>query len=158
MATEIPAILNELLLSLNDDRMVTFLKNAQQSDVVNEAFLKVVLFPQEEFQEHHKFTGLVHSSSLKHILPMYDLGMLVNFLENLELCQNVSENLELCQNLLFFPSLLDNCRPSKFFSNKEKLDFGWCMCCKDEEYQFFTIDSSMFFFFACMQPTSYHWL
>ena len=144
LATDIP-ILNDLLLSLNDDEIVTFLQHAQQSDVDNEAFLKVVLFPQKEFQEHHKFSGIVHSSSLKHLLPMYDLEMLVDFLENLELCHRVtdSRNKHITHYdpedfLVFFPSLLKNCRPSKIFSTGEKLSFGWCMCCRDEEYLFFT--------------------
>ena len=141
LASDIP-IFNNILLSLNGDEMVvTFLQHAQQSDIDNESFLKVVLFPQEEFQEHHKFTGIMHSSSLKHLLPMYDLEMLIEFLENLELCHRVSDSTndrdpEDC--LVFFPSLLNNCRPSRIFSNEEKLGFGWCMCCRDEEYRFFT--------------------
>ena len=149
--------LAKLLLMLSDKGMITFLqnqKNLQKSWIVadTEGLLKHVLgklFATEEFQEHEPVassTGIVHPSSLQELFPMYNLEMLISLLENLELCHCVSlsgastnlksshlstEGKELD---LFFPSLLNECRPSMLLC--ENFTFGWCLTCQDQQYQY----------------------
>ena len=152
--------LAELLLLLSDKGMITFLKNQQnleKSWIVadTEGLLKHVLgilFAPKGFQEHivASSTGIMHTSYLQECFPMYNLEMLLNVLESLELCHSVrlsgpstnltrrtthlpTEDVELG---LFFPSLLDVCRPDMLLSGK--FTFGWCLTCQDQQYQFFT--------------------
>ena len=154
--------LDKLLTALNDKGMIIFLKNQQQiekswilADTVD--LLKNIhgiLFAPKHFLEHCKIfsnTGIIRSSSLKNLFPQYDLKMLVSFLQTLELCHHVnlsgiatnlqrieissSSDVEEC--LLFFPSMLNIHQPC-ILPNEEGYSFGWCLCCIDPEYQFFT--------------------
>ena len=154
--------LNKLLTALNDKGMIIFLKNQQQ---IENSWILVdtvrllenvhgILFAPKHFPEHCKIfsnTGIICLSSLKNLFPQYDLKMLVSFLQTLELCHHVNlsgiatnlqrietpspSNVEEC--FLFFPSLLDIHRPC-ILPNEEGYSFGWCLCCLDPEYQFFT--------------------
>ena len=76
--------------------------------------------------------------------------MLVGFLQTLELChcvnssdirtnpQSIETSLQSdTEKFYFFPSLLYNYRPNILLS-EEGFSFGWCLCCKKPEYQFFT--------------------
>ena len=154
--------LAKLLLVLSDKGMITFLQNQQHLDkswivVDTEGLLKHVLgklFAPKGFQEHQHVassTGVVHPSSLQKLFPTHNLDMLISFLENLELCHRVnlsgaSTNLKSRTTHLstddkeldlFFPSLLDACRPSMLLC--EKFTFGWCLTCQDQQYQCFSI-------------------
>ena len=42
------------------------------------------------------------------------------------------------EKCFFFPSLLNICRPSILPAGENGFSFGWCLCCKEPEYQFFT--------------------
>ena len=112
------------------------------------------MFASDDFPEYHKIssnTGIVCSSSLKSVFPQYNLEMLVGFLQNLELCHRVNLSgitTNLLSNesslpsgvdefFLFFPSFLDIHRPS-ILPNEEGFSFGWCLCCQNPDYQFFT--------------------
>ena len=148
--------LTELLLLLSDKGMITFLQNQQhleKSWIVadTEGLLKHVLgklFAPKEFQELvASSTGIVHPSSLQEFFSSYNLEMLISFLENLELCHRVSlsgSSTNLGSHLstedkeldLFFPSLLEECRPSTLLC--EKFTFGWCLTCQGQQYQYFT--------------------
>ena len=158
----------ELLTALNDKGMIIFLKNQHQIekcwivvDIVG--LLKTidgVLFAPKHFKEHCNIvcnTGIILSSSLKILFPQYNLEMLVSFLHTLELCHRVnlsgistniqsigasmaSGDAEQEDCFLFFPSLLAIHQPNRPCSllNEGKFSFGWCLCCLDQENQFFT--------------------
>ena len=75
--------------------------------------------------------------------------MLVDFLQRLELCHrvNLSGNTTILQSIetylhkdecyLFFPSLIESSRPDTQ-PGEENFSFGWCICCSDSDYQYFT--------------------
>ena len=80
------------------------------------------------------------------LFPQYN-EMLVGFLQTLELCHRVNlsgvttnlltsllDDVDKC--VLFFPSILKLHRPS--FLPNQGFSFGWCLCCLDQEHQFFT--------------------
>ena len=152
--------LTRLLTALNNKGMVIFLKNQLKPDeswiIANiEKLLKNIngkLFG--EIKSTEKFvTGIIHSSTLKQLFPQYNFEMLVGFLQTLELCHHVNlsgietnliQGIEILsqsdmENYFFFPSLLNICRPDKLIMTSEmNFSFGWCLCCKMPEYQFFT--------------------
>ena len=159
---------NELLTSLNDKGIIIFLKNQHQIEkswivVDTVSLLKTidgVLFAPKQFKEHSNIvsnTGIMKSSSLKNVFPQYNLEMLVGFLQTLELCHRVNlsgittnlQSIELSSPgdvdewFLFFPSLLgtrQQDQPNRpcILPKEEKFSFGWCLCCVDPEYHFFT--------------------
>ena len=157
--------LSELLWSLNDKGLIIFLNHSQleRSWVVvdKEALLKDVngiLFAPEHFKQHRSIssnTGIVPVSSLQQLFPQHDPEMLVAFLENLEFCHSfdrssITTNLQAptasqphtssgssTSPLLFFPSKVLVNRPDNLTSGQQ-LSFGWCLGCKDHEYQYFS--------------------
>ena len=91
----------ELLQTLNDKGLIIFLKNQQQKEMswivldtkVLLENINGVLFTPEEFEGSHRVAnsfGLMLSSSLKNLFPLYDLEMLLGFLETLEVCHCVN--------------------------------------------------------------------
>ena len=161
-------LVNELLTALNDKGIIIFLKNQHQIEkswivVDTVSLLKTidgVLFAPKHFPQHLKIvsnTGIIQSSSLKKIFPQYNLEMLVGFLQTLELCHRVNlsgittnlQSIELSSPgdvdklFLFFPSLLgtrQQDQPNRpcILPKEENFSFGWCLCCVDPEYHFFT--------------------
>ena len=161
-------LVNELLTALNDKGIIIFLKNQHQLEkswivVDTVSLLKTidgVLFAPNEFKEHRNIasnTGIIQSSSLKNVFPQYNLEMLVGFLQTLELCHRVNlsgittnfQSIELSSPgdvdewFLFFPSLLGSRQQDQpnrpcILPKEEKFSFGWCLCCADPEYHFFT--------------------
>ena len=149
----------ELLTALNDKGMIIFLKNEKELDaswiVVDiEAVLKKIngiLFAPSDFLEYHKIasnTGIVRSSALQRLFPQYDIEMLTGFLETLDLCHcvnlsgittnlhSIGQSTDKKENLLFFPCFL---RYEPGFSISDGcFSFGWCLCCRKPDYQFFT--------------------
>ena len=158
----------ELLEDLSDKGVIIFLKNEQfleESWVVvkREIILKDVngeLFKPKYFKGYHPIassTGIIRVSSLKELFPQYDPEMLVELMVRLEFCHPVNisgftTNLQpmsastsiksSTEVLLFFPSLLKAKRPQALTSCEHELSqqikFGWCLGCKDYEYQFLT--------------------
>ena len=163
-----PQLVNELLTALNDKGIIIFLKNQHQIKkswivVDTVSLLKTidgVLFAPKQFKEHCNIvsnTGVIQSSSLENVFPQYNLEMLVGFLQTLELCHRVNlsgittnlQSIELSSPgdvdewFLFFPSLLGTCQQDQpnrpcILPKEEKFSFGWCLCCADPEYHFFT--------------------
>ena len=163
------SFLTELLATLSNKGLVVFLKNM---DIVEKSWIVAdtdvllkdvngILFAPKEFKEHHKVsssTGIVHSSSLQQLLPQYNLQMLVDFLELLEICHRVdllgvTTNLQQIdgsssidyhhkhKSLLFFPCLLEIQRSNVLLPSEEEMFsnwFGWCLSCKHQKYSFFT--------------------
>ena len=150
--------LTRLLTALNDKGMVIFLKNQQKPNeswiiVKIEMLLKNIngnLFGKVN-STVKVVTGIIRSSTLKQLFPQYDLEMLVGLLQTLELCHQVNlsgietnliqgietSSLSDMENCFFFPTLLTICRPS-ILPGENGYNFGWCLCCKKTEYQFFT--------------------
>ena len=161
-------LVNELLTALNDKGIIIFLKNQHQIEkswivVDTVSLLKTidgVLFAPKQFREHCNIvsiTGIMQSSSLKNVFSQYNLEMLVGFLQTLELCHRVNlsgittnlHSIELSSPgdvdewFLFFPSLLgtrQQDQPNRpcILPKEENFSFGWCLCCADPEYHFFT--------------------
>ena len=155
------SVLTELLIALNDKGMIIFLNNQQQPEKIwivldTETIMEEIngiLFAPKDFLKHHQIasnTGIVCSSSLNGLFPQYNLEMLVGFMENLQLCHCVDlsgivTNLQGIETsvidaeefLLFFPCFLNTCRPNIVPSDKG-FSFGWCLCCRVPDYQFFT--------------------
>ena len=159
--TQVP-ILTELLVALNDKGIIFFIQNQQQVEkswiVVDTKTILTeidgILFAPSNFAEHLQIassTGIVLSSSLKKLLPQYKikLEMLISLLQRLELCHRVdlsgiTTNIQSLETssigdecFLFFPSLIDFCRPDTQ-PGEENFSFGWCICCSDSDYQCFT--------------------
>ena len=150
-------ILTELLVSLSDKGMIIFIQNQQQPEkswvVVDiEQILKEIdgiLFAPRSLVARASITGIVLSSSLKQLCPQYHLEVLINFLLIFEFCHCVnlsgsttnlvtyspSGDIEEC--FLFFPSLIDCCRPSSL-PGVSNFNFGWTICCRNPEHQSFT--------------------
>ena len=150
----------EVLTALNDKGMIIFLKNEKELDaswiVVDiEAVLENIhgiLFAPTDFLEYHEIasnTGIVHSSALQKLFPQYDIEMLTGFLQTLDLCHRVNlsgiaTNLKSIgtssdeqECVLFFPCFLSY--QSKVLpSDNSQYSFGWCLCCRDQDDQFFT--------------------
>ena len=162
--------LTEHLDTLSDRGMIIFLENQQYLDkswivVDTEALLEKIgiLFAPKKFKEYHPEIcdgsigpGIICSSNLKNVFAGYNLDMLVGFLEILELCYCVTNTCEAMVNFqniedlsspdlenihLFIPSLLDNERPAISSNNDEGFSFGWCLCCKDKEYKYYSFGS-----------------
>ena len=153
------SFLTELLVSLSDKGMIIFIQNQQQPEkswivVDTEKLLKQIngiLFAPTSFKEHHQIassTGIVLTSALKQLFPQYNLEMLIGFLEKFELCHRVnlsgsttnlqsietsspSGDIEEC--FLFFPSLIDCCRPNSL-PGESNFNFGWTICCRYPEH------------------------
>ena len=128
--------------------------------VKREIILKDVngeLFKPKYFRGYHPIassTGIIRVSSLKELFPQYDLDMLVKLMVRLEFChpvnisgfktnlQPISTSASSTEVLLFFPSLLKAEQPQALTSCEHTLSrqvrFGWCLGCKDYEYQFLT--------------------
>ena len=101
-------------------------------------------------------TGIIRMSSLAELFPQYDPKMLVELIVRLEFCHpvnlsGITTNLQpigastsiksLIDTLLFFPSLLHAGRPQALISEdhlSKQVGFGWCLGCKDYEYEFLT--------------------
>ena len=159
------SFLNELLEDLSDKGVIIYLKNEQCLEkswvvVKREIILKDVngeLFKPKYFRGYHSIassTGIIRISSLKELFPQYDLDMLVELMVRLEFChpvnlsaittnlQPLSASASSTEVLLFFPSLLKAKRPQALTSCEHELSqqikFGWCLGCKDYEYQFLT--------------------
>ena len=156
-------ILSELLVALNDKGIIIFIQNEQQPEkswvvVDTEKILEEIngiLFAPKGFKVHRKIassTGIVLTSSLNQIFPQYDLEMLIDLLQGIELCHrvNLSGNTTNLQSIetsspaagdikyfLFFPSLMDCCRPNNLPS-EGKLCFGWTIAIKNSQYRSFT--------------------
>ena len=158
----------ELLEDLSDKGVIIYLKNEQfleESWVVvkREIILKDVngeLFKPKYFKGYHPIassTGIIRVSSLRELFPQYDPEMLVELMVRLEFChpvnisgfttnlQSISASTSIKSStevLLFFPSLLKAERPQALTSCEHELSqqvrFGWCLGCKDYEYQFLT--------------------
>ena len=150
--------LTRLLTALNDKGIVIFLQNQQKPDeswvIVNvEILLKNIngnLFGAVKSIEN-VVTGIIRSSTLKQLFPQYNLNMLVGLLQTLDLClcvnlSGIETNLQSietssCQSdmekYFFFPSLLNSYHPH-ILPSENGYSFGWCLCCKELEYQFFT--------------------
>ena len=149
----------ELLTALNDKGMIIFLKNENELDaswiVVDiEAVLEKIngiLFAPTDFLEHQEIasnTGIVRLSALQQLFPQYNIEMLTGFLKTLDLCHHVylsgiTTNLHSIgqstgkkEHLLFFPCFL-RYEPS-FSISDGCYSFGWCLCCREPDYQFFT--------------------
>ena len=134
--------------------------------VKREIILKDVngeLFKPKYFRGYHSIassTGIIRMSSLAELFPQYDPEMLVELMVRLEFCHPVNlskikTNLQPIESfvstsienmkdtlLLFFPSLLQAERPQALITDDHLLKqerFGWCLGCKDYEYQFLTI-------------------
>ena len=133
--------------------------------VKREIILKDVngeLFKPKYFRGYHPLassTGIIRMSSLTELFPQYDPVMLVELMVRLEFCHpvNLSEittNLQpkitpvsietFSDVLLFFPSLLEAKRPHQAITTgqdqilQQQARFGWCLGCKNYEYQFLT--------------------
>ena len=155
-------ILIELLVALNDKGIIFFIQNQQQVEkswiVVDTKTILTeidgILFAPSNFAEHLQIassTGIVLSSSLKQLLVQckIKLEMLISLLQRLELCYRVdlsgiTTNIQSLETssigdecFLFFPSLIDFCRPDTQ-PGEENFSFGWCICCSDSDYQCFT--------------------
>ena len=156
-------ILTELLVSLSDKGMIIFFKNQLQIEkswvvVDTDNLLKEIdgiLFAPMSFKEHRQIassTGIVLTSALKQLFPQYNLEMLINFIQIFELCHRVNlsgitTNLQSIETsspsddigecCLFFPSLIDCCRPSSL-PGESNFNFGWTICCRNPEHQSFT--------------------
>ena len=156
--------LNELLEDLSDKGVIIYLKNEQCLEkswvvVKREIILKDVngeLFKPKYFRGYHSIassTGIIRMSSLKEVFPQYDLDMLVELMVRLEFChpvnlsaittnlQPLSDSASSTEVLLFFPSLLKAERPQALISEdhlSQQVRFGWCLGCKNCEYQFLT--------------------
>ena len=158
------SILTEILVSLSDKGMIIFIQNQQRPEkswvvVDTEKILKEMngsLFAPRNFKEHCHLassTGIVLSSSLKQLFPQYNLEMLIDFLQISEHCHrvNLSGNTTNIQSIettsapsgdikelfLFFPSLIDCCRPSSL-PGESKFTFCWTISYRNLEYQSFT--------------------
>ena len=157
--TQVP-ILTELLVALNDKGVIIFIKNQQH---VGKSWIVVdtktilteidgILFAPSNFAEHLQIassTGIVLSSSLTQLLPLFKVEMLISLLQRLELCHRVdlsgiTTNIQSIESssigdecFLFFPSLIYFCRPDTQ-PGEENFSFGWCICCSDSDYQCFT--------------------
>ena len=157
------SILTELLASLSDKGVIIFIQNQQQPEkswvvIDTEKLLKQIngiLFAPTSFKEHHQIassTGIVLTSALKQLFPQYNLEMLVGFLEKFEVCHRVNwsgstTNLQSIETsspsgdkeecFLFFPSLIDCCRPSSL-PRESNFNFGWTICCRNPKHQSFT--------------------
>ena len=153
--------LNELLEDLSDKGVIIYLKNEQCLEkswvvVKREIILKDVngeLFKPKYFRGYHSIassTGIIRMSSLKEVFPQYDLDMLVELMVRLEFChpvnlsaittnlQPLSDSASSTEVLLFFPSLLKAERPQALISEdhlSQQVNFGWCLSCKNCEYQ-----------------------
>ena len=132
--------------------------------VKREIILKDVngeLFKPKYFRGYHPLassTGIIRMSSLTELFPQYDPVMLVELMVRLEFCHpvnlcDITTNLQpkitpvsiesSTDFLLFFPSLLEAKRPQAITSGQDQIleqqvRFGWCLGCKDYEYQFLT--------------------
>ena len=157
--TQVP-ILTELLVALNDKGVIIFIQNQQH---VGKSWIVVdtktilteidgILFAPSNFAEHLQIassTGIVLSSSLTQLLPLFKVEMVISLLQRLELCHRVdlsgiTTNIQSIESssigdecFLFFPSLIDFCRPDTQ-PGEENFSFGWCICCSDSDYQCFT--------------------
>ena len=148
-------ILTELLVALNDKGIIIFIQNQQQPQnswivVDTEKILKEIdgiLFAPRvaEHRQVASSSGIVLASSLKQLFPHYNLEMLIeSFLQIFELCDRVNlsgsttnlhsietsspaSDIEEC--FLFFPSLIDFCKPSVLPGDKT-LNFGWTIICQ----------------------------
>ena len=147
--------------------MIIYLKNEQCLEkswviVKREVILKDVngeLFKPKYFKGYHPIassTGIIRMSTLTELFPQYDPEMLVELMVRLEFCHPVNlsgieTNLQpigastsiksLTDTFLFFPSLLHTERPQALISEdhlSRQVGFGWCLGCKDYEYQFLT--------------------
>ena len=158
-------ILSELLEDLSGKGVIIYLKNEQCLEkswvvVKREIILKDVngeLFKPKYFKGFHPIassTGIIRMSSLAELFPQYDPEMLVELMVTLEFCHpvnlaGITTNLQpiifpstfiknLTNILLFFPSLLQAKRPQSLITENKRDRFGWCLGCKDYEYQFLT--------------------
>ena len=155
-------ILSELLDDLSGKGVIIYLKNEQCLEkswvvVKREIILKDVngeLFKPKYFKGFHPIassTGIIRMSSLAELFPQYDPEMLVELMVRLEFCHpvnlsNIKTNLRPIEHisesmknlLLFFPSLLDAKRPQTLITGAKQDRFGWCLGCKDYEYEFLT--------------------
>ena len=157
-------ILSELLEDLSGKGVIIYLKNEQCLEkswvvVKREIILKDVngeLFKPKYFKGFHPIassTGIIRMSSLAELFPQYDPEMLVELMVRLEFCHpinlaGITTNLQpispstfiknLTDILLFFPSLLQAKRPQTLITEDKQDSFGWCLGCKDYEYQFLT--------------------
>ena len=147
--------LSGLLKTLNDKGMLIFLKNHQN---LQESWIVLnvnVLLKKINGKLFGKFrsatTGLIQPSILMELFPQHNLEMLVRFLQTLELCHpvklsgletNLTQDVEtphtcIMKKFLFFPSLLNICRPNILLC-EEVFSFGWYLCCKAPDHHFFT--------------------
>ena len=158
-------LLSELLEDLSGKGVIIYLKNNQCLEkswvvVKREVILKDIngeLFKPKYFKGYHPIassTGIIRMSSLAELFPQYDPDMLVELMVRLEFChpvsisgfttslQPISTSASSTEVLLFFPSLLKTERPQALTSCEHTLSrqvkFGWCLGCKDYEYQFLT--------------------
>ena len=157
-------ILSELLEDLSGKGVIIYLKNEQCIEkswvvVKREIILKDVngeLFKPKYFKGFHPIassTGIIRMSSLAELFLQYDPEMLVELMVRLEFCHpvnlaGITTNLQpislstsiktLTDILLFFPSLLQAKRPKTLITEDKQDRFGWCIGCKDYEYQFLT--------------------
>ena len=157
-------ILSELLEDLSGKGVIIYLKNEQCLEkswvvVKREIILKDVngeLFKPKYFKGFHPIassTGIIRMSSLAELFPQYDPEMLVELMIRLEFCHpvnlaGITTNLQpicpltsiknLTDILLFFPSLLQAKRPQTLVTEDKQDRFGWCLGCKDYEYQILT--------------------
>ena len=160
-------ILSELLEDLSGRGVIIYLKNEQCLEkswvvVKREIILKHVngeLFKPKYFKGCNPIassTGIIRMSSLAELFPQYDPEMLVELMVRLEFChpvnlskintnlqplEGVSTSKKMKDIFLFFPSLLQAERPQALIT-KDRLSkqdrFGWCLGCKDYEYEFLT--------------------
>ena len=157
--------LDELLEDLGDKGVIIYLKSKsclEKSWVVvkREIILKDIngeLFKPKYFRGHHPIaskSGIIRMSSLTELYPQYNPEMLVELMVRLEFCHPVNlsgmtTNLQPVgtpvsmensnEVLLFFPSLLKAKRPQALTGSEsyaKLVRFGWCLGCKDYEYQF----------------------
>ena len=160
-------ILNELLEDLGDKGVIIYLKSKsclEKSWVVvkREIILKDIngeLFKPKYFRGYHPIaskSGIICMSSLTELFPQYNPEMLVELMIRLEFCHRVNlsgmtTNLQPIgtpvsmensnEVLLFFPSLLKAKQPQTLTGSEscaKLVRFGWCLGCKDYEYQFIT--------------------
>ena len=148
--------LSGLLKTLNDKGMLIFLENHQNLEkswiILNvNVLLKNIngrLFG--KFRSNERvITGIIRSSTLMELFPQHNLEMLVRFSKTLELCHPVNlsgietnliqdvETPHIMEKFLFFPSLLNICRPNILLC-EEVFSFGWYLCCKAPDHHFFT--------------------
>ena len=152
------SILTELLVSLSDTGMIIFIRNQQQPEkswivVDTDIILKKIneiLFAPTHLKEHRQIassTGIVLPSSLKQLFPQYNFEMLIDFLQIFELClrvnlsdnttnlQSIDQTFSPAEDCLFFPSLVDYCRPSVLLGDC-KFSFGWTIRSKHQSKSF----------------------